>query len=199
MGTNDIPSFSTAQTSLSYSEGSGASSILSNATISDGDVTSLSDLVPTKAIIKINSGFISSEDKISIPSSYSAPSGFTASFDAVGDLTIKENSSNNNILTSTYDSGSGEILINNASNSSFKMSDLKTLLESIVYTNSSDSPVLDPRKISVVISDDKNAFSNEFFKTINLTAVNDNPTLDLDGLSGPSKAGQDGGSANYVR
>ena len=48
------------------------------------------------------------------------------------------------------------------------MSHLKSLLETIDYTNSSDSPILDPRKISVVIADDKDALSNEFFKTINL-------------------------------
>ena len=46
---------------------------------------------------------------------------------------------------------------------SFNMSHLKSLLETIDYTNSSDSPILDPRKISVVIADDKDALSNEFF------------------------------------
>ena len=63
--------------------------MLANATITDGDVSSLDNLVPDKAIIKFTNGYRSNED-ISIPSSYSAPSNHTASFDSnVFDLTIK--------------------------------------------------------------------------------------------------------------
>ena len=38
------------------------------------------------------------------------------------------------------------------------------------------------------------ALSNEFLETINLSPVNDNPTLDLDGDTGSSE-GQDGADA----
>ena len=78
------------------------------------------------------------------------------------------------------------------------MSDLKALLETVVYTNSSDKPQIEPRTISVSIADDKKAFSKEFLKTINLSPVNDNPTLDLDGDTGSAKVGQDGAAASYV-
>ena len=126
-----------------------------------------------------------------------APSNHTASFDSNGDLTIK-NSGGNVVLTSSYDKSLGILTIQNTLGSSFKMSDLKTLLETVVYTNSSDKPQLEPRTISVTISDDKKALSNEFLKTINLSPVNDNPTLDLDGDTGSSKEGQDGADTLYV-
>ena len=53
----------------------------------------------------------------------------------------------------------GILSIQNISDSSFKMSDLKALLEIIFYTNSSDKPQIEPRTISVSIADDKKAFS----------------------------------------
>ena len=73
LGTNDIPTFSTSQNTLSYTEGTGASPLLSNATITDGDVTNLNNLIPDQAIVKFVNGYRSNEDQISIPTSYSAP------------------------------------------------------------------------------------------------------------------------------
>ena len=73
LGTNDIPTFSTSQNTLSYTEGSGASPLLANATITDGDVTNLNNLIPDQAIVKFVNGYRSNEDQISIPTNYSAP------------------------------------------------------------------------------------------------------------------------------
>ncbi|MES2245444.1 MAG: tandem-95 repeat protein [Pseudomonadota bacterium] len=73
------------------------------------------------------------------------------------------------------------------------VADYKVALRAITYANSSDNPSTTPRSITVVVNDGL-VNSNVATTTVNVTAVNDAPTLDLDG----STAGT-GFSTYFVR
>ena len=86
-------------------------------------------------------------------------------------------------LTVTYTSASGLLSITGAATTAV----YQTILQGILYNNTSDTPTTSNRSITVVASDGTNVSSTSRTATITVTAVNDAPVVDLNA----GGAGQD--------
>ncbi|MDE5087209.1 MAG: hypothetical protein O4805_08660, partial [Trichodesmium sp. St16_bin2-tuft] len=90
------------------------------------------------------------------------------------------------ITASSYDSSTGVITLTGSAT----LSDYQTAIAQIQYNNTSGDPNTTARRVEVVVNDG-NTNSNTATTTINITAVNDAPVLDLDGDNSSTATGND--------
>ena len=92
-------------------------------------------------------------------------------------------------LTVSYTASTGVLLITGTASTAT----YQTILQGILYNNTSDQPTTSNRSITVVARDSTNASSTSRTATITVTAVNDAPTITS--LSGDSRAYSEGAGA----
>ncbi|HBR50774.1 MAG TPA: hypothetical protein DEA71_11880, partial [Nitrospira sp.] len=92
-------------------------------------------------------------------------------------------------LTVSYTASTGVLLISGTASTAT----YQTILQGILYNNTSDQPTTSNRSITVVARDSTNASSTSRTATVTVTAVNDAPTIAS--LSGDSRAYSEGAGA----
>ena len=95
-------------------------------------------------------------------------------------------------LTVSYTASTGVLLITGTASTAT----YETILQGILYNNTSDQPTTSNRSITVVARDSTNASSTSRTATITVTAVNDAPTIA--NLSGDSRAYSEGAGAVVI-
>ncbi len=95
-------------------------------------------------------------------------------------------------LTVSYTASTGVLLITGTASTAT----YQTILQGILYNNTSDQPTTSNRSITVVARDSTNASSTSRTATITVTAVNDAPTIAS--LSGDSRAYSEGAGAVVI-
>jgi hypothetical protein len=95
-------------------------------------------------------------------------------------------------LTVSYTASTGVLLIRGTASTAT----YQTILQGILYNNTSDQPTTSNRSITVVARDSTNASSTSRTATITVTAVNDASTIT--GLSGDSRAYSEGAGAVVI-
>ena len=95
-------------------------------------------------------------------------------------------------LTVSYTASTGVLLITGTASTAT----YQTILQGILYNNTSDQPTTSNRSITVVARDSTNASSTSRTATITVTAVNDAPTITS--LSGDSRAYSEGAGAVVI-
>ncbi|MEH2078867.1 MAG: Ig-like domain-containing protein [Nostoc sp.] len=85
----------------------------------------------------------------------------------------------NDSFIATFSGGIGtqDLVIN--FNSKATPTAVQALIRSISYANVSENPATTPRNVSFVLTDGDGGTSATVFKTINVTAINDSPTVSL--------------------
>ena len=95
-------------------------------------------------------------------------------------------------LTVSYTASTGVLLITGTASTAT----YQTIVQGILYNNTSDQPTTSNRSITVVARDSTNASSTSRTATITVTAVNDAPTITS--LSGDSRAYSEGAGAVVI-
>ncbi|MBL8075817.1 MAG: DUF4347 domain-containing protein, partial [Nitrospira sp.] len=95
-------------------------------------------------------------------------------------------------LTVSYTASTGVLLISGTASTAT----YQTILQGILYNNTSDQPTTSNRSITVVARDSTNASSTSRTATVTVTAVNDAPTIAS--LSGDSRAYSEGAGAVVI-
>jgi hypothetical protein len=139
---NDAPSVNTSSGALAYTEDDGPKAVDSGVTVADPDSANL-----TGAVVKIASGFSSSEDALA----------FT-------------NTAN---ITGSYDSGTGVLTLTGTDT----VANYQAALRSVTYENSSANPSTTTRTVSFKVTDDGSADSNTATRNIDVTAGNTKPSV----------------------
>ncbi|MBN3924983.1 DUF4347 domain-containing protein [Nostoc sp. NMS4] len=88
-----------------------------------------------------------------------------------------------NSLIATFSGGIGTQDLVISFNSKATPTAVQALLRSVSYTNISENPSTTPRTISFVLTDGDGGTSTTVSKTINVTAINDAPTISLPGTN----------------
>ncbi|MEH1942283.1 MAG: DUF4347 domain-containing protein [Nostoc sp.] len=165
---NDSPTISLPGTNPTYTENDLGIFIDAGATVLDPDSQ---DLDSGKLTVQFSNGG-SADDRLVIQSN-------TTNKIEVNDTTILYNSS----FIATFSGGIGaqDLVINFTSKAT--PAAIQALIRSINYANVSDNPSTTPRIVSFVLTDGDGGTSGTVLKTINITAVNDSPTISLPGTN----------------
>jgi uncharacterized delta-60 repeat protein len=164
---NQAPTVTLPSTNPTYFENAPGIFIDPNATVADLDSPNF-DL--GKLTVHLSNGG-TPDDRLIIQSS-------TTNTIQVNNTSILSNGS----FIATFSGGIGaqDLVIN--FNSKASPSAVQALIRSISYANISENPSTTPRNVSFVLTDGDGG-STTVFKTINLTAVNDAPTISLPGTN----------------
>jgi uncharacterized delta-60 repeat protein len=164
---NQAPTVTLPSTNPTYFENAPGIFIDPNATVADLDSPNF-DL--GKLTVHLSNGG-TPDDRLIIQSS-------TTNTIQVNNTSILSNGS----FIATFSGGIGaqDLVIN--FNSKASPSAVQAVLRSISYANISENPSTTPRNVSFVLTDGDGG-STTVFKTINLTAVNDAPTISLPGTN----------------
>jgi VCBS repeat-containing protein len=147
MNLNDNAPVLTTGSTLAYTENA-TSAINTLITVADADNTTLST-----ATVSITGGFVSGQDVLA----------FTNVPATMGNI------------TGSYVAGTGVMTLSSAGNTA-TLAQWQAALRAVTYNNSSDDPNTGARTVSYTVNDSA-ANSNTVTSTVNLTSVNDAPTL----------------------
>ncbi|WP_375478733.1 DUF4347 domain-containing protein [uncultured Nostoc sp.] len=166
---NDSPTISLPGTNPTYTENDPAIFIDPNATVADLDSQ---DFDSGKLTVRFSNGG-TADDRLIIQSN------------TTNKIQVNNNTSflYNGSLIGTFSGGIGtqDLVINFTSKAT--PTAVQALIRSISYANVSENPATTPRNVSFVLTDGDGGTSANVFKTINVTAVNDSPTLSLPGTN----------------
>ncbi|MBN4005233.1 DUF4347 domain-containing protein [Nostoc sp. LPT] len=165
---NDSSTVSLPGTNPIYTENDPAIFIDPSATVLDPDSQ---DFDSGKLTVRFSNGG-TADDRLIIQSN-------TTNKIAVNNTTISYNSS----FIATFNGGIGTQDLVISFNSKASPTAVQAVLRSISYANISENPSTTPRTVSFVLTDGDGGTSTTVFKAINVTAVNDFPTLSLPGTN----------------
>ncbi len=157
---NDAPTLAGTPTALAYTENGAAAAIHTAITVTDLDNTTLAS-----ATVSITGNFANGQDVL----------GFTNVAATMGNI------------AGTYNATTGVMTLTSAGNTA-TLAQWQTALRAVSYSNSSDNPSTSARTISYVVNDGTTN-SNAVTNTVNLTAVNDAPSITTPATAPGASAG----------
>ncbi|WP_370197071.1 beta strand repeat-containing protein, partial [Aurantimonas sp.] len=121
------------------------------------------------------------------PTLVSATVSITANFQAGADVLAFTGSGATGNITGSYAAGTGVLTLSSAGGTA-TVAQWQAALRAVTYANSSDDPSTSARTISIAVSDGSEVSATQT-TTVNVTAVNDAPTLTATGATAPFTEG----------